>query len=67
MLPEIVFYEGRLKSSYHDDDLISIVDDFLDQWDPSTATEIIVKNQTHLVTFYERILVRLWTFQSTLI
>ena len=28
-------YEGRLKSSY--DDVLSAVDNFLDQWDPSTA------------------------------
>ena len=31
-------YEGGLKSSY--DDIISVVDDFFDQWDPSTATQI---------------------------
>ena len=29
-------HEGGLKSSY--DDAISTVDDFLDQWDPNTAT-----------------------------
>ena len=29
-------YEGRLKSLY--DDVISAVDDFFYQWDPSSAT-----------------------------
>ena len=30
--------DSRLKSSY--DDVISVVDDFFDQWDPSTATSM---------------------------
>ena len=31
-----IIYEGGLKSSY--DEVISSVDNFFDQWDPSTAT-----------------------------
>ena len=44
---------------------------FLNQWDISSATveklyyKGDLKNQPHLVTFHENILVNLWTFQST--
>ena len=32
-------YDGGLKSTY--DDVISAVDNYFDQWDPSTATPIV--------------------------
>ena len=63
-------YKGRLKNSYYD--IISAVDNFFDQWNPSTSTpmlevcglqgRLMLKNKPHLVTFYESILVILWTF-----
>ena len=56
---------NMLKSSYDD---ISLVDDFFEQWDSSTATRMeevcglqrrLLKNKTHLVTFHESIMVNL--------
>ena len=51
--------EGPLKSSYND--VISPVDFFFNQWDPSTAIlmeevsrlQERLKNKPHLVTFHE--------------
>ena len=56
--------------------IISAVDDFFNRWDQSTTTPMedmwttrgtMLKNKPNLVTFHESILVRLWTFQLTLI
>ena len=68
-------YEDGLKSSY--DDVISTVDNIFNQWDSNTATYeksvwttkgTMLKNKPHLATFWDSILVSLWTtFQPTLI
>ena len=46
-------YKDELKSLY--DDIISVVDDVFDQWDPSTAT----LEEAHLIPFHESIMVSL--------
>ena len=57
------YFKCGLKGSY--EDIISAVDDFFDQWDPSTATlmeeagtvsRTMLKNKPHLITFNESIL-----------
>ena len=67
---------GRLDKKNSYDGIISIVGDFLDQSDPSTATSIEevhgpqgVPNteKPHLVTFHEIMLVSLRTFQPTFV
>ena len=51
-------FEEWIKNSY--DAIISTVEKFLDQWEMCADYKgVILKNITHLVTFYESILVSL--------
>ena len=76
MLPNFLTQKGNIIFIWGwAEQFISAVDDFIEQWDRSTATLMeelyglqrrLLKNISHLVTFHESILVSLWIFSCPL-
>ena len=55
MMPILLYiskvFENRLRCSYDD---ISAIDDFFDQWDPSTATQMKEVNVDYKGNYFEK-------------